>query len=137
MEPLSIADLVAARLGEIRGVTAVALGGSRARGTAEADSDIYLGIYYQPSRPPSLELLRQLARDLHSGDSSAEVTDFGEWGPWVNGGAWLRIQGLEVDWLYRDLQRVSNVVVDCTRGVVACDYYLGHPHGFHSHIYLA
>jgi hypothetical protein len=29
------------------------------------------------------------------------------------------------------------VIEDCSRGLVICDYYLGHPHGFHNHIYLA
>jgi hypothetical protein len=29
------------------------------------------------------------------------------------------------------------VIGDCVGGVVTCDYYLGHPHGFHNHIYLA
>jgi hypothetical protein len=43
----------------------------------------------------------------------------------------------KVDWLYRELERVTNVVEDCFRGAVTCDYYLGHPHGFHNHIYLA
>lgn len=96
-----------------------------------------LGIYYQPSNPPSLEQLRRLACELHSGDFPSEVTGFGEWGAWVNGGAWLKIQGFKVDWLYRDLERVSQVIADCAQGVITCDYYLGHPHGFHSHIYLA
>jgi predicted nucleotidyltransferase len=136
-EFLSVAESVALRLGEIERVVAVALGGSCARGTAEKDSDLDLGIYYRSSKPPSVELFRRLACDLQTEGSPAEVTDFGEWGPWVNGGAWLRIHGLKVDWLYRDLERVSKVINDCSRGVVSCDYYLGHPHGFHNHIYLA
>jgi predicted nucleotidyltransferase len=137
IEPLSVAESVAAQLGEIDHVVAVALGGSWARGTAGKNSDVDLGIYYSSSKPPSVELLRRLAQDLHAGESTAQVTSFGEWGPWVNGGAWLRIHGLKVDWLYRDLERVSKVIEDCYRGIVTCDYYLGHPHGFHNHIYLA
>ena len=137
IEPLSVAESVAARLGEIERVVAVTLGGSWARGTAEKNSDLDVGIYYWSSKPPSVKTLRELARDLDAEVCRAEVTDFGEWGPWVNGGAWLRIRGLKVDWLYRDLERVSKVIEDCRRGVVTCDYYLGHPHGFHNHIYLA
>ena len=137
VEPLSVAESIAARLGETEGVVAVSLGGSWARGTAEKNSDIDVGIYYWSSKPPLVERLRQLARDLGADGSPPAVTDFGEWGPWVNGGAWLRIRGLKVDWLYRDLERVSKVIEDCCRGVVTCDYYLGHPHGFHNHIYLA
>ena len=126
-EFLSVAESVALRLGKIERVVAVALGGSCARGTAGKGSDVDLGIYYWPSKPPSVELFRRLACDLHDDSSPPEVTDFGEWGPWVNGGAWLRIHGLKVDWLYRDLERVSKVVADCYRGVATCDYYLGHP----------
>ncbi|MGA7392584.1 MAG: nucleotidyltransferase domain-containing protein [Terrimicrobiaceae bacterium] len=136
-EFLSVAESVALGLGKIERVVAVALGGSCARGTAEKGSDVDLGIYYWSSKLPSVELFRELACDLHADSSPPEVTDFGEWGPWVNGGAWLRIHGLKVDWLYRDLERVSKVIDDCSRGVVSCDYYLGHPHGFHNHIYLA
>jgi predicted nucleotidyltransferase len=134
---LSVATRVAACLGQVEGIAAVALGGSWARGVAGIGSDIDLGIYYQPSNAPSIEQLRYLAYKLHTGESSAQVTGFGEWGPWVNGGAWLKIQEFKVDWLYRDFERVSRVIEDCSRGVVSCDYYLGHPHGFHNHIYLA
>jgi predicted nucleotidyltransferase len=137
IEPLSVAESVAGRLGEIEGVVAVALGGSWARGTAEQGSDVDLGVYYWSSKPPSVELFWRLACDLHADNSPPEVTDFGDWGPWVNGGAWLQIRDLKVDWLYRDLKRISEVFEECSRGVVTCDYYLGHPHGFHNHIYLA
>jgi predicted nucleotidyltransferase len=51
-EFLSVAESVALRLGEIERVVAVALGGSCARGTAEKDSDLDLGIYYRSSKPP-------------------------------------------------------------------------------------
>jgi hypothetical protein len=64
------------------------------------------------------------------------MTAFGEWGPWVNGGGWLVIDGWHVDLLYRDIERVAEVIEDCRAGRVTCDYYLGHPHGFHNHIYL-
>lgn len=95
-----------------------------------------LGLYYDSASPPMLHALRQLAADLDDRGVGAEVTDFGAWGPWVNGGAWLEIDDVSVDWLYRDLGRVSRVVEECLAGRSTSDYYLGHPHGFHSHIYL-
>lgn len=61
IEPLSVAESVAARLGEIERVVAVTLGGSWARGTAGKNSDLDVGIYYWSSKPPSVETLRQLA----------------------------------------------------------------------------
>ncbi|WP_438024057.1 nucleotidyltransferase domain-containing protein [Sorangium sp. So ce233] len=152
-EALDVAARVAARLGTIPGVAAVVLGGSRSRGEAHADSDIDLGIYYEPERPPDLEALRALARELcasgpaqgvaplakelHGSVPEDAVTPLGAWGPWINGGAWLEIEGRRVDWLYRDLARVRRVIEACRAGQVTCDYQPGHPHGFLDAIYLA
>lgn len=152
-EALDVAARVAARLGAIPGVAAVVLGGSRARGEGHPDSDIDLGIYYAPERPPDLEALRALARELcasgpagavaplakelHGSVPEDAVTPIGAWGPWINGGAWLEVEGRRVDWLYRDLARVRRVIEACRAGQVTCDYQPGHPHGFLSAIYLA
>jgi hypothetical protein len=64
-----------------------------------------------------------------------ELAGFGGWGPWINGGAWTRIQGTKLDLLYRDLRLVDRVLDDCAAGRTTCDYQPGHPHGFHSHMY--
>ena len=45
---------IAARLAAEPGVVAVVLGGSQARGTAAPDSDVDLGLYYDPASPPVL-----------------------------------------------------------------------------------
>ncbi|MEX1103084.1 MAG: nucleotidyltransferase domain-containing protein [Dehalococcoidia bacterium] len=135
-EAVALAARIAHRLIAIDGVAAVALGGSRARGTATPESDVDLGLYYHASHPPSIESLGALACQLDDGHREGLATNFGEWGAWVNGGAWLRVEGVAVDWLYRDMGRVTEVIQACRRGEVTCDYYLGHPHGFHNHIYL-
>ncbi len=132
----NLAQRVAARLGQVDGVVAVVLGGSWSRGTAHLDSDIDLGIYYDPPHPPSIAALRQLAQESDDRHLPDLVTDFGEWGPWVNGGAWLQIDGRHVDWLFRDLDRVAYATDECRAGRPTCDYQVGHPHGFHNHIYL-
>jgi hypothetical protein len=134
---LPLARRIAEHLAAIDGVVAVVLGGSRARGAPEPDADLDLGLYYRAAARPSLPRLRALARELADPGSPADVTDFGAWGSWVDGGAWLAIEGMRVDWLYRELGRVSTVVDDCLAGRVTCDYYLGHPHGFHNHFYAA
>jgi predicted nucleotidyltransferase len=131
-----VAQRIAARLGQIEGIVAVVLGGSWARGTARPDSDIDLGIYYQPAHRPSLAALRQLAQELDDRHLPELVTDFGEWGPWINGGAWLQIDGQHVDWLFRDLDRVAHAIDECRAGRPTCDYQIGHPHGFHNHTYM-
>lgn len=134
---IALAERVGARLAEIPGVVAVVLGGSRASGAPEPDADLDLGLYYRAAAPPSLDRLGALARELSDPGAPADVTDFGSWGRWVNGGAWLVIDGVRVDWIFRELGRVGEVIDDCVAGRVTCDYYLGHPHGFHNHYYAA
>ena len=137
MDPVTdLTQRVGNRVGQIDGVVAVALGGSRARGTARPDSDIDLGIYYRPERRPSIGALRQLAQEIDGRHLPELVTDFGEWGPWINGGAWLQVDGHHVDWLFRDLDRVAHTIDECRAGRPTCDYQIGHPHGFHNHIYM-
>jgi predicted nucleotidyltransferase len=132
----TFARTIADRLTQVPRVRAVVLGGSWVRGGADPNSDIDLGIYYHGAEPPPVDDLRALAAeldDLHRGEA---VTDFGAWGPWINGGAWLTIQGRRVDWLYRDLRRVHDVLESCLAGKPAAIYQAGHPHAFHTPIYL-
>jgi predicted nucleotidyltransferase len=131
---VELARQVAARIGRLDGVAAVALGGSLARGRGDAHSDVDLGLYYDPARPFSIEELRAVVTELDD-DHAPELVGFGGWGPWVNGGAWTRMRGTKVDLLYRDLRRVDRVLADCAEGRTACAYQPGHPHGFHRHIY--
>jgi predicted nucleotidyltransferase len=134
--PVELARQIARRLGEIEGVVAVALGGSWARGEAHADSDVDLGIYYRPGNPPRITDLRLLAQELDDRHPPQAVTNFGEWGPWINGGGWLTIEGRRVDWLYRDLDLVELTIGECSAGRPSVYYQPGHPHGFHTHIYM-
>jgi predicted nucleotidyltransferase len=90
------------RLQSVRGVAAIALGGSRARGTHTQKSDVDLGIYYQPENPIDLMALNRLASELDDDRGPNLVTPIGGWGKWINGGGWLRIEGVPVDFLYRD-----------------------------------
>jgi predicted nucleotidyltransferase len=137
--PSRIADIcarVAARLRKIDGLEAVALGGSWSRGTARADSDIDLGLAYGGDRPFSIAELAEAARELDDRHLDGLVTRIGEWGPGVNGGGWLLIEGNHVDFLYRDLKRVREVVERCVAGEPDAVYQLGHPMGFQNQIYV-
>jgi len=131
-----LAAAVGARLAGIDGVVAVALGGSWARGDARPDSDVDLGVYYRAANRPAVPAFRRLAEALDDGRPLA-VTEFGEWGPWIDGGAWLTIEGRRVDWLYRDVDRVATAIAESRAGRSRCHYQIGHPHGFHTHTYLA
>ncbi len=133
---VGLAPRIAGRLGEIEGVVSVVMGGSRARGEALPGSDIDLGIYYREEHPPSLEELHILAEELGYRHPGERVTDFGGWGPWINGGAWLQVEGQPVDWLFGEIGQVTRIVEACRAGKTAAHYQPGHPHGFHEHFYL-
>ena len=75
-----VALRVAERLRTLGGVAAVVLGGSAARGVADARSDIDLGLYYNPARPFAVSALREIARELDDRHAADLVTDFGGWG---------------------------------------------------------
>ena len=131
-----IDELVTA-LAAVRGVNAVVLGGSRARGSHTAASDYDLCLYYDPAEPLDLDALAAIATAVDDTHRADLLTPIGGWGPWINGGGWLTIDGAAVDLLYRDLARVDAIVAACRRGEVEIAYQPGHPFGFVSAIYLA
>jgi hypothetical protein len=116
---------LAERLMTVPGVVGVTLGGSRARGTHTAESDIDLGLYYRP--PLDLQQLGEIARDTAGPD--ARVTSPGEWGPWVDGGAWLVIDNTPVDWIYRNIDRVHSSWAAARAGRFQFHFQVGHPLG--------
>jgi predicted nucleotidyltransferase len=123
-------------LSALDGVLAIVLGGSYARGTHHADSDLDLGIYYSQAAPFSIEEVRRIAIQL--GDSTPPVvTDFYGWGPWVNGGAWIHTVAGRVDFLYRQVEQVEQTIEEAWRGVYQHDYHQQPTFGFSSIIYLA
>ncbi len=130
-----LADIVTG-LSQVAGVEAVVLGGSRARGTHTPDSDFDVGIYYAPTAPLDITTLDALAARLDDRHQVGLVTPLGGWGPWINGGGWLTIGGQHVDFLYRDLARVQQVVEEASAGRFEMAYQPGHPHGFPSYIYM-
>ncbi len=116
---------LAEELGRVAGVAGVMLGGSRARGEHSPTSDYDLGIYYRPAL--DIGALLSLARRVSGPD--AVVSRPGDWGPWVDGGAWLSINGVAVDWIYRDLDRVDASWQQARKGQFEFHAQVGHPLG--------
>ncbi|MBX7219400.1 MAG: nucleotidyltransferase domain-containing protein [Blastocatellia bacterium] len=123
------------RLGEIPGIKAVVLGGSHARGRARSGSDIDLYLYYAEAAPCAISSIQQLAESVNDFPGPV-VTDFYGWGPWVNGGAWLTIQGQRVDFVYRSLEHVERVISEAEAGRYEQHYAQQPPFGFFSVAYL-
>jgi Nucleotidyltransferase domain len=125
------------RLSAVGGVIGIALGGSRARGRAKLDSDFDFGLFYEPERPLKVDSIRSISQEFDESGEPKAVTEIGQWGRWINGGAWMRVRGWKVDLLYRDLHLVRRIAAECRRGVFQTVYQAGHPNAFYSHILVA
>jgi hypothetical protein len=106
---------LAEALGTLAGVVAVGLGGSWARGDARPDSDVDLALYYRERAPLDVGGVRAVAARFQEGGAPV-VTGLYEWGPWVNGGAWLRTRGGKLDLLYRNADQVERTIAAAERG---------------------
>jgi Nucleotidyltransferase domain len=122
---------LAERVAAVPGVLGVVLGGSRARDAHTPESDTDLGLYYR--EPLDVDRLDRLAKSIAG--PSALITAVGGWGPWVDGGGWLKLDGEAVDWIYRDLDRVAEVWAEASMGRYGFHQQTGHPLGFPDHAY--
>jgi len=134
-EQRELVSSLATRLGAICGVRAVVLGGSYARGRAQAKSDIDLGLFYSDAAPFSIQSVRELAEAVND-TAGPVVSDFYGWGQWVNGGAWLTIGGQRVDFIYRSFEHLERVIAEAEVGQYELDYAQQPPFGFFSATYL-
>jgi hypothetical protein len=116
---------VAARLAALPGVLAVALGGSRARGAHRPDSDWDLGLYYRGEF--STTPLRALG-------FAGTVWEPHQWAHFMNGGAFLTIDGCKVDVLYRDLDEVEHWQAEAESGRFTIEHVPGYLVGMASYV---
>ena len=132
-----ILDQIVDRFKSVRGIQALVLGGSFARGVARIDSDLDIGIYYAETESPDLGAIRDLAAQISVPDKPPTVTGLYEWGPWVNGGAWIQTKYGKVDFLYRNIQQVRRTITEAQNGITHHDFHQQPTLGFTSLIYLA
>jgi len=125
----SIVVSVVDALKPISGVQAIVLGGSYARGRARSDSDIDIGVFYSPGSAFSISELRAIASQLNDSPDPV-VAGLGEWGRWVDGGAWLTIEGQRVDLLYRSIEKVTHTLEEANFGRFEIDFEQQPPFGF-------
>ncbi len=137
MSVQSTISYIVESLKHINGISALVLGGSRARGTEGPSSDIDIGIYYDSDKGLDIPELSRIATVLDDEHRDNLVTEIGDWGPWINGGGWLKVSETPVDFLLRDQNKVSRVIEQCAAGELTIDYQPGHPHGFVNSIYFA
>lgn len=116
---------LASRLATIPGVVAVTLGGSRATGTHGEDSDWDFGLYYRGGIDPD---------DVRALGLSGQVFAPGDWGRLVNGGAWLRVDGVPVDLIYRDLDEVLSWTDQAEQGRFEVQREVGYVAGIATYV---
>lgn len=135
VEKQALLNTIVERLSAVRGVQALALGGSYARGTQRPDSDLDIGLYYYEAEPFDLDAIRAAAAAI-SARGMPDVTDFYGWGAWVNGGAWIHTAAGKVDFIYRNLDQLQRTIDAAVQGITQHDFNQQPPYGFNSIIYL-
>src|SRR3954462_3769430 len=129
-------DTTADRLAAPPAVPAVALGGSRAQGTARPDSDWDLAVYYRGAFDPA-DLRAVGWEGEGSGIGGAGGGVFHAGGGVFNGGAWLTIDGRRVDVHYRDLDVVERELAEAEQGRFRVEPLLFHLAGIPSYLVVA
>jgi len=129
-------DYITSELKVIKGVEAIVLGGSHAIGMANNQSDLDIGIYYSQTTPFEINLIKEVANQL-SDKETAIVTGFYEWGPWVNGGAWISNNEVEIDFIYKNIEQIKSTINNAKKGIWENHYEQQPPFGFSSITYLA
>jgi hypothetical protein len=130
-EKARLLEEIASALAKVPNVEAVALGGSHARGTHQPGSDLDIGIYYREAVPFEVADIRDIARSF-SASGAPTVTEFYDWGPFVNGGAWIDNAVCKVDFLYRNLDQLERTVSAAERGEWSHSFDQQPPFGFRS-----
>jgi hypothetical protein len=129
-------DGLIADLKLVEGVRAVVLGGSYAIGMATEGSDLDLGIYYSEQQPFDIEKIKAIS-EKYADNEQPTVTGFYEWGPWVNGGAWINTANGEVDFLYKNIEQITKTIENAKNGIWENNFEQQPPYGFSSVIFLA
>ncbi|MFY7997064.1 MAG: nucleotidyltransferase domain-containing protein [Candidatus Kapaibacteriota bacterium] len=135
-EKQELLEAILSDLAAMSNVQAVVLGGSYSTGMATDASDLDIGIYYFESEPFDISAIQDVA-GKYAHDSSPTVTGFYEWGPWVNGGAWIHTQHGKVDFIYKNINQIQTTIDNAKKGVWENHYEQQPPFGFSSIIFLA
>jgi predicted nucleotidyltransferase len=134
-EKEKILNDIAADLSRVENVAAVVLGGSYATGQATEKSDLDIGIYYFENAPFEIEAVKSIAEKYAA--RKPTVTRFYEWGPWVNGGAWIETDCGQVDFIYKNIDQIRATIAKAKNGEWENHFEQQPPFGFSSIFFLA
>jgi predicted nucleotidyltransferase len=131
-----VLDGITNDLKQVEGVKAIVLGGSYATGMATETSDLDIGIYYAEENPFDIKKIRTIA-ETYADKEQPTVTGLYDWGPWVNGGAWIQTASGEVDFLYKNINQITHTIKNANIGIWENDFEQQPPYGFSSITFLA
>lgn len=111
-----ILNMVRDALVGMTGIVGLALGGSRAYGTARDDSDIDIGLFFDITNSRQLiNIYNAISllddRNTKGASGASELGSMSDVGRWV-------INGQDVDILLRDINKVKKAISDCLVGKV-------------------
>lgn len=135
-EKQKLLEDISSDLQKIDNISAIVLGGSYSTGRANYKSDLDIGIYYHENHPFSIDEIKLVAKK-YAIEKTPVITDFYEWGPWVNGGAWIETSAGKVDFLYRNINQVRRTIQNAQDGIWENNFDQQPPYGFSSIFYLA
>ena len=135
VEKEKILNEIVADLSGIENIIAVVLGGSFATGQATEKSDLDIGIYYYENAPFDLAAVKSIAEKYAV--EKPTVTGFYEWGPWVNGGAWIETRCGQVDFIYKNIDHIKATIAKARNGEWENHFEQQPPFGFSSVFFLA
>ncbi|SHH77839.1 nucleotidyltransferase domain-containing protein [Winogradskyella jejuensis] len=135
IEKEELLNQIIADLRRIENIEAVVLGGSYSTGNATEKSDIDIGLYYSENAPFNIDSIKQIANkySIHK----PTVTNFYDWGKWVNGGAWIETKYGKLDFIYKNIEQLIATISDSKNGKWENDFEQKPPYGFSSITYLA
>lgn len=134
-EKEKILNEIVADLSRIKNVAAIVLGGSYATGQATEKSDLDIGIYYYENAVFDIESVKSIAEKYAL--EKPTVTRFYEWGPWVNGGAWIQTNCGQVDFIYKNIDQLRATIAKAKNGEWENHFEQQPPFGFSSVFFLA
>nr|WP_255259715.1 nucleotidyltransferase domain-containing protein [Lentibacillus sp. CBA3610] len=132
----TILDEVSHEISNVPGVVGVVLGGSRARGTHHETSDIDIGIYYDEATGFDVKAVEKIAQQLDDKHRENLVSSLGEWGPWINGGGWLGVEGYHVDLIFGTFTGSHKLLMIVYQAMFHRTIHTGHPHAFLNVMYM-
>lgn len=135
VEKKKLLNEIVADLQNVENIEAVVLGGSYATGNATKKSDIDIGIYYSENAPFDIDSIKQIAEKYAI--QKPTVTNFYDWGKWVNGGAWIKTNSGKIDFIYKNIEQLEATIKASKNGVWENDFEQKPPYGFCSITYLA